>query len=246
MKSLKQNIFKIWLLIALLVVITKVDAQKDSVAKKQFDSVKHLGDSLKKKADSMKQLFDSGKIVVFKMADTTHKAATANCIQCRDEKPGLMEWLLILLPIIVFIILLSVLLSGLKDFNLKEAMSENENPKMIVKNDAYTDAFKAENFDKLKDIQNLEEVLPPTIEVSVATTGTAPHASISRFIAFITSILTLSIALCLSCFFMYHYIRSGCAPDISSMTTVLLSLGIGVLPYAFNKLSTALSNNKDE
>lgn len=69
-----------------------------------------------------------------------------------------------------------------------------------------------------------------------------PRASSSRFIALITSLLTLIIALCLCSFFIYFYIATGNAPDISKFSSVLLALGIGVVPYAFNKVATAITN----
>ena len=69
-----------------------------------------------------------------------------------------------------------------------------------------------------------------------------PRASSSRFIALVTSMLTLIMAVCLCSFFIYFYIATGTAPDISKFSSVLLALGIGVVPYAFNKVATAITN----
>jgi hypothetical protein len=58
--------------------------------------------------------------------------------------------------------------------------------------------------------------------------------------------MTLIIALCMACFFIYYYIRTGCAPDLSPLSMILLALGLGVVPYAFNKVSTAIASKKQE
>ena len=68
-----------------------------------------------------------------------------------------------------------------------------------------------------------------------------PSASTSRFIAFITGLVALIIGVCLSAFFMYVYFSTpGTTVDLSKLANVIWGLGIGVLPYGFNKASTAL------
>jgi hypothetical protein len=234
---------RILLLILLFTAFHAFAGNGDTVLlnKAQFDSINkkvvHIDSNVKKLADS---------------ASAKAKQSDTKCTTCRDTPPKDLDWLLIFLPAIIFLALFIFLFStGLKDFNLKEAMSESEYPKVIIENSEYTPA----NLAALKDVANLEEILPPTIEISdrpqVApgappASPPPPHASISRYIAFITSMLSLVVALCISCFFIYSYIRTGCAPDISGISTILIALGMGVLPYAFNKVSTAISKNKTE
>ncbi|PZF74460.1 hypothetical protein [Taibaiella soli] len=68
--------------------------------------------------------------------------------------------------------------------------------------------------------------------------------SSSRLIAFFSSVITLTLATCLSCFFIYYYISFGKAPDLSGLSAVLIALGLGVVPYASNKIATAVTNKK--
>jgi hypothetical protein len=95
----------------------------------------------------------------------------------------------------------------------------------------------------LQGVPNLSTILPPTVEITSDKAEYRP--SISRYIAFIASILTLIVALSMSCFFIYHYISTGCPPDLGAVSTILIALGIGVAPYAFNKVSSALKNKSE-
>jgi hypothetical protein len=190
------------------------------------------------------------------LGDSTNKAEE-KCVTCQNNVLTGEDWFLVFLPVVVFLILLIMLfIAGLGKFDLTEAISENEFPKIVEENPVYATALAS-----LKDTPNLAEVLPPTIEISflsdkvleqkgkddtIVKAPPDPHASVSRFIALLTSMLTLVIALCISCFFIYHYVRCGIAPDISGISAVLIALGIGIMPYAFNKVSTAISNNKTE
>ena len=53
-----------------------------------------------------------------------------------------------------------------------------------------------------------------------------------------TSMVSLLIGICLSSFFVYSFLKDGTPPDITKLSGVLISMGIGVVPYAFNKIST--------
>jgi len=69
----------------------------------------------------------------------------------------------------------------------------------------------------------------------------APPQSTSRFIAFLTGLVALTIGICLTTFFIYQYFNNPDKPaDLSNLTSVIWGLGIGVLPYGFNKGSAAL------
>lgn len=72
--------------------------------------------------------------------------------------------------------------------------------------------------------------------------GTVYRPSISRYIAFVTSMLSIILITCLSSFFIYQYMYTGCPPDLSPLTPVLIALAAGVAPYITNKVSTAANN----
>ena len=182
--------------------------------------------------------------------------ATKAC-NCYDHPlNGKGDWFLILLPVIVFISLFIVsLMFGLSKFNIADALTESEYTKSVVINPMYT----ADNIKALSTstaANTLDSIIPPTLEVSQIPQDTSsppvpeipPKAlpSMSRYIVFLTSIMTLIIALCMACFFIYYYIRTGCAPDLSPLSMILLALGVGVVPYAFNKVSTAIASKKQE
>jgi hypothetical protein len=156
---------------------------------------------------------------------------------CSTCNISFIEWVLIFSPIWIFVITLFILRKKLKDFSLKEALTETELPKKTVSNPEYTS-------DKLNELAKnatiagvLSTLIPPTIEVTASMEY--PKSS-SRYIALITSALTWIIVLCLSCFFIYQYMKTNKAPELSGLSSVMLALGIGVVPYAFNKISTAV------
>ena len=70
--------------------------------------------------------------------------------------------------------------------------------------------------------------------------------SISRYIALISSLLIIMIAVAVSCFFIYHYVKFGCPPELGALTSVLLALGVGIVPYVANRVSSSLNSGKSE
>lgn len=217
-----------------------VTIKNDSANKAFSDSLARAFVSVKAKADS-----------------------AANC-GCQPKTDGEVKdvggWVLTFLPALLFLLLLLWLLNskGLKDFSLKEAMSENAYPSVHVDNPQYSSANLTNA--ALAGKENLAEIIPPTIEKTYMTashSGVAPNVvttyappppnpSISRYIAFITSVLTLVIVLGVACFYIYHYIRTGCPPELTGISTLLIALGIGVLPYVFNKVAGAIGKSKDD
>lgn len=168
------------------------------------------------------------------------------------------EWLLIFSPLLVFLGLLGIFMQyKLRQFNMDAALSENEYPKIVIPNANFNNT----NFSLLSGSANapsISEALPPTVEISdhplaftipngaiaAPAAPTPPRPSISRYIALISTLLTLVIAVCLTCFYIYHYMRYACSPDLSGSTGILLALGLGVLPYAVNKVSGAVKKDQ--
>ncbi len=227
----------------------KIDTQKNA-QKNELDSSKQ--NSIK---DSRK---DTGTI-------TKNSKITCPCGENRNLEGG---WLLVSLPFVLFLVIFFLLYKygKLGEFNIKDALEENEYAKNTILNPQYNldkiaNGFKAAytlSTDTTKPadasivVTTLSQLVPPTLEVTIvpnATTGesTDPKVyrpSTSRFIALISGISTIIIALCMVSFFIYNYIRTGCQPDFSNLSSVLLALGLGLAPYGVNKISTAISNNK--
>ncbi len=66
-----------------------------------------------------------------------------------------------------------------------------------------------------------------------------PNTSVSRFLAFISGLVSVGLACVLAAFAMWNHFDTNNFPNLNELVGVLLSLGIGVVPYAFNKISTA-------
>lgn len=258
---LRQLIFCSTILLWCCVPV-KTEAQKtDSVPRQRFDSVVKLTDSLRK-TDSATRVAQRIKDSSARALDSINKSAAlakCNCIPNQNGKVEPMAWILVLLPAVLLCVLLWLFMSyGLAAFNLSQAMSENSYPTIRVDNPQYT----PDNLTNAALVakENMEDIIPPTIEKTylIATnTGTPPNVvtalappppnpSVSRYIAFITSILTLVVALGVSCFYIYHYVRTGCPPELTGISTLLIALGIGVLPYIFNKMAGAIGKSKDD
>jgi len=96
-----------------------------------------------------------------------------------------------------------------------------------------------------KDGTKLSDLLAEKdTDVSAAVLSSPPAPctkSVSRFIAFLTGLVSLTIGVCITTFYMYcHFTNPDKAIDLSSLTTVIFGLGIGVLPYGFNKAASAM------
>ncbi len=92
-------------------------------------------------------------------------------------------------------------------------------------------------------MNSLIQLFPPTIDVSIKTGNTPIYRpSASRLLAFLSGILLLFVALMSTCFYVYFYLVTGDAPDLTKLTGVLIALGIGLAPYAVNKVANAASN----
>lgn len=241
---------KLILLVALFCsIVSGSTAQQSATEKASADSLAKVAKAAadKKTKDSLEAL---KKIPVAKSACDTCPQKICDTSTTKICKPGKLaecgSWWLVYTPVILFLLILIYLLLNLQKFDLKEALTENEYVKKTIANPEY----KAANIITLAGTiasATVDSILPPTIEITdIPPTGlpTPGRASSSRFIALVTSLLTLIIAVSLCSFFIYFYIVTGSAPDIGKFSSVLITLGIGVVPYAFNKIAAAISNNK--
>lgn len=179
------------------------------------------------------------KITVSHKSDTLKKQSNANTNISVNKQPKLslngFEWLLVFSPVILFFIFIIPALAWLRNFKLNEALTENDLSKTTIANPQYT----INNINAALAVSPtalIANIIPPTIDISA---GYRP--SMSRLIAFITSILSLILGLTLSCFVIYNNLMVKATPDITDLSKVLLSLGIGIVPYTVNKISSAIS-----
>jgi hypothetical protein len=188
------------------------------------------------------------------LKDSTEKSC--GCIPRKDAMPlGKGGWLLVFVPLLVFVLIGAISIKSLSSFNVREALSENVGAIITERNDLYT----KENIEVLTEslgknnngasgattAMNVNTLIPPTIEVTPLNNGQPIfRPSISRFIALISSWVIIAVVVSMSCLFIYQYMAYGCPPDFSSLTIILITLGIGILPYAVNKVANAAADKE--
>jgi len=186
-----------------------------------IDTQKILLQNLSRKVDAVKII-----------ADTLSRRMKGNCMNSTDRVLNFGEWVLVFSPLVLFIASAIIIVGGSGGLKLKDALTENELPKIIKDNPLY-----------VQDNVN-GGLVSPTIEITDVDCPYRP--STSRLVAFITGILAVIIALNITCFFIYHYLKTGCSPDISELSTVILALGLGMVPYVSSRAVSAVTKNKTE
>ncbi len=71
--------------------------------------------------------------------------------------------------------------------------------------------------------------------------------SASRLLVFLSGGAALIISICLVTYFIYFTLKNpDKSLDMNGLLIVLLSLGIGIIPYSVNKVSSAMGNNNPQ
>lgn len=93
---------------------------------------------------------------------------------------------------------------------------------------------------------NLSNLFPPTIQTTKTSTSgeTKYRPSISRLIAFLSGVIMIIVGISMTCFYIYYYLCTGYAPEIASLSAVLIGLGLGMAPYAVNKIANTTSSKQ--
>lgn len=84
------------------------------------------------------------------------------------------------------------------------------------------------------------ETFTPPASTTVSQTTDNPEQSTSRLIVFICGITSIALACCITSYYFYKSFTGGGDVSISNLSNVLYGLGLGVLPYGFNKIAAAL------
>lgn len=126
----------------------------------------------------------------------------------------------IMLPVILFLLVFAYVTVRLKreNYNLKDALAESP-VTLDVPNPNYNSA---------------DPTSPQTIKQQIQT------QSSSRLIGFISGLTSIIIAISMVTYFFYTYYKTGEVPNLDDITNIILSLGIGVTPYAINKITDAV------
>ncbi|WP_343632569.1 hypothetical protein [Fluviicola sp.] len=84
------------------------------------------------------------------------------------------------------------------------------------------------------------ETFTPPASATVSQTTDNPEQSTSRLIVFICGITSIALACCITSYYFYKSFTGGGDVSISNLSNVLYGLGLGVIPYGFNKIAAAL------
>jgi|GEM_PF-1667138 len=251
------------LLIAISVIgVEKKPEAKDSTVKKDTTIKK---DELSVLAGELKGIKSTANEIRDSLASYSMFIKDSACTPLQGKDiTGFWNWILVFLPAIIFLIVTLALLFALRDFDYREALKENEVTKVVVPNPYYTgqlaNAGQSDYPLTMEVTPNVStapgSVTAPVVPPLPAAAQANPHCytlpgemyrpSISRYIALISSVLIIVMAVCIACFFNYHYIKTACPPELTSLSTVIAALGIGIIPYAANRVSAAVSSKKGE
>jgi hypothetical protein len=75
---------------------------------------------------------------------------------------------------------------------------------------------------------------------SEASQAESEQKSVSRLLAFISGLVSVGLASVITTFYLWQSFKGSTEVELNGLLTALLTLGIGVVPYAFNKVASAL------
>ncbi len=81
---------------------------------------------------------------------------------------------------------------------------------------------------------------PPVNQDTNTKPDTSKEQSTSRLIAFISGLTSVAIAVCIATFYFYKSFLGEANVSVGNLANILYGLGLGVIPYGFNKISSAL------
>jgi hypothetical protein len=199
----------------------KADPKADSIVNKKIDVLVKRVESLQKSTDSIKKAIKPPE-----PATDNTKLSNGICFTCNSALDG-WQRLIVFSPFIFSIIVGGYCAYRLRreDFRLSEALAES-NP--MFKKNVPNPNFNADN----------PGDEPPTIEQI-----DLPNKSTSRIIAFFSGMAAIVISLAATSYFFYMFLKTGKAPEIDKLFDILLGLGIGVIPYSFNKMADAIKKS---
>lgn len=166
--------------------------------------------------DSSKPQQVEVKISLDNKKDTTKEsvgnAKKEECKTCHTDKVKGIQWVLVFLPTIFFLVLFYYFMTWLKrdGFKLADALSSCE--PLTLSQQTKDDDGKLTN-------TTSSQVLP---------------RSASRIIAFLTGITAMVIGLCLITYYIFITLADCPSLNLDDLWKVIASLGIGIIPYGAN------------
>jgi len=157
-----------------------------------------------------------------------------------------IDVIIIFLPTLIFFMIFIIVFNKLKKdgVTLKELLLDKDMQVAIkVEETKQKESFNATAASLLAKGIPFETTRAGLLDVD-ATTPTDPptspkgQQSVSRLLAFISGLVSVGLASCITSFYILR-LSKGQTVDFTGLVNVLLVLGMGVVPYAFNKISNA-------
>jgi hypothetical protein len=140
------------------------------------------------------------------------KATNIICETCNPDKVKKEQWILVLLPTILFLLLFFYFMGWLKKdkFKIADALSSCE-PLTLT--------------EQTKDAAGAV--------TTTTDTQIIPRSS-SRLIAFLAGLTAMIIGLSITTYYIFITLADCSKPNLDDMWKVITSLGIGIIPYGAN------------
>ncbi|MCP1300524.1 hypothetical protein NK356_15215 [Chryseobacterium sp. S0630] len=141
-------------------------------------------------------------------------------------------------PILLFLLITCLVFFKLKKdkVSLKDLLLDKDaNVQMEVERTKQRVAFLAASTESQQAMKAADATASNTEDPNTPK----PNTSVSRFLAFISGLVSVGLACVLTTFAIWNYFDVSDFPKLNDLVGVLLTLGIGVVPYAFNKITTA-------
>lgn len=185
------------------------------------------------------------------VADTTTQNGTPVVKPATTAGSKVVQDIITFLPVAFFSVLVSMIFFKLRKDGVK--LSE-----ILIDKEAVAERKKAVAAAAAKTLETKADVIKSNPQaftspdqVTAATDAlnqpatdteadTQKSQSTSRLIVFICGITSIALACCICTFYFYKSFTGTEKVDLGNLTNVLYGLGLGVLPYGFNKIAAAL------
>lgn len=146
-----------------------------------------------------------------------------------------IEDIITFLPVAFFLIITSTVFIKLRKDGVKLSH-------VLIDKDAVQEKRKTDASVAIAAANAGQPAAAPVAPTSDGQTTENPEQSqsTSRLIAFICGITSIALACCITTYYFYKSFTGTEDVSISNLSNVLYGLGLGVLPYGFNKVSAAL------
>ncbi len=141
--------------------------------------------------------------------------------EVREKVLSSQQKLLIMLPVALFFLCLFITFLFAKKYHFN-----------------FRKSFNSEDAEQIT-IQSNPKVNPnETIKITFLENGKPVYKpSVSRIIAFLSSLTTLAVIVSFISYYAYCMLKGIDLPDFKNLFEVIVGLGLGIIPYGFNKVT---------